>query len=204
MLELDHIAVAGETLAEAAAAVEDALGMPMQAGGRHDVFFTHNRLLGLADGLYIEAIAIDPEAPDPGRPRWFDLDRFSGAARLTNWICRTDDLDAALARLGPAVGAPVALRRGDLRWRMAVPGTGVLPFDNCHPALIQWDCDTHPATRLTDVGCRLRRLVVAHPEAGALQARLAPLLADPRVVFEAGAPALVAEIATPHGPRTLR
>jgi len=41
------------------------LGVPFQPGGRHDVFGTHNALLGLADGLYIEAIAIaiDPDAP---------------------------------------------------------------------------------------------------------------------------------------------
>ncbi|TNF57778.1 MAG: VOC family protein [Rhodobacteraceae bacterium] len=203
MMELDHIAVAGETLEEAGAAVEAALGVPLQAGGEHDVFFTHNRLLGLADGLYLEAIAANPAAPRPGRPRWFDLDRFSGAPRLTNWICRTRDLEGLLAHLSAGVGAPVALRRGDLRWRMAVPADGILPFDNRHPALIQWDCDIHPAARLEDRGCALRRLVVAHPDAAALRAVLAPWLRDDRLAFEAGAPALRAEIDTPHGARVL-
>ncbi|HBS51240.1 MAG TPA: polyphosphate kinase [Rhodobacteraceae bacterium] len=204
MLELDHLAVAGETLEEAAAAVEAALGVAMQAGGRHARFGTHNRLLGLADGLYLEAIAIDPEAPAPDRPRWFDLDRFSGPARLHNWICRARDLDAALARLGPGAGAPVALERGALRWRMAVPADGRLAHDECHPAVMQWDCAAHPADMLPASGCALHRLVVVHPEAHALRELLAPLLTDPRVAFEAGAPALMAEIDTPHGRRALR
>ena len=113
-MELDHIAVAGETLAEATAHVEAALGVPMQPGGEHAVFHTHNTLMGLADGLYLEAISVNPAAPVPERPRWFDLDRFAGPARLTNWICRCDDLDATLAALPDGFGAPVELQRGDL------------------------------------------------------------------------------------------
>jgi len=203
-MELDHIAVSGETLEEATAAVEAALGVPMGLGGQHDVFITHNRLLGLADGLYLEAIAADPTRPAPDRPRWFDLDSFAGPARLTNWICRCDDLDALLAALPVQAGAPVALSRGDLRWRMAVPADGKLPFDNLFPPLIQWQCDIHPARMLPPTGCTLRRLVVAHPEAVALRAALAPHLVDPRVEFEPGAPALSAEFDTPHGARVLR
>ena len=202
-MDLDHIAVAGETLEEAAEAVEAALGVPLQPGGQHDVFHTHNRLLGLAEGLYLEAIAVNPAAPRPDRPRWFDLDRFAGAPRLTNWICRTGDMDGLLPRLPAGVGAPVSLRRGDLRWRMAVPSDGILPFDNRFPALIQWDCDIHPAAMLADRGCALRRLIVVHPEAAALRAALAPHLDDARVVFEAGPSALHAEIDTPHGLRSL-
>ena len=57
---LDHIAVSGETLAAAIDAVATTLGASMQPGGQHDVFGTHNALLGLEDGLYLEAIAIDP------------------------------------------------------------------------------------------------------------------------------------------------
>ncbi|MCR9126701.1 MAG: VOC family protein [Rhodobacteraceae bacterium] len=204
MLALDHIAVSGETLADAAAHVEDRLGVALNAGGRHDVFHTHNRLLGLADGLYLEAIAVDPDAPAPARPRWFDLDRFSGAPRLTNWICASDDLAADLAALPVDAGAPVALRRGDLTWRMAVPEGGALPFDNLFPALIQWGGPLHPATLLPASGCRLRQLVVAHPQAAELGAMLRGRLSDSRVVFEPGAtPELRARIDTPHGLRSL-
>lgn len=203
MITFDHIAVAAETLAAATAHVEAALGVPLQAGGQHAVFNTHNTLLGLEDGLYLEAIAINPDAPQPDRPRWFDLDNFNGPPRLTNWICRCDDLDTTLAELPEGFGAPVDLQRGDLRWRMAVPVSGVLPFDNCAPALIEWVGDAHPAPRLTQQGCRIEAFSVRHPEAEAMAALLAPLLADPRITFEVGAPQLSAQIATPKGAATL-
>jgi hypothetical protein len=202
-MELDHLAVAGEELTAASTHVEAALGVAMQPGGRHGVFHTHNRLLGLAEGLYLEAIAVDPEAPVPERARWFDLDRFSGPPHLRNWICRCDDLDATLAALGGGFGAPVALNRGDLRWRMAVPDSGILPFDNCAPALIQWEAGGHPAGKLEDAGCHLERLEVSHPQVAELEALLAPHLLDERVRFVTGQPGLRARVATPAGVRWL-
>ncbi len=204
MLNLDHVAVAGTVLADAVEAVEVALGVKMQPGGQHDVFFTHNRLLGLADGLYLEAIAIDPAAPNPDRPRWFDLDRFEGSARLTNWICRSGDLAAELKGLPVDAGQPVALQRGDLRWQMAVPQSGILPFDNMFPALIEWQTDWHPAQMLAPTGCALRRLIVSHPDAAGLSAVLSDRLADGRVVIEPGPAGVMAEFDTPHGRRLLR
>jgi len=201
MLELDHLAVAGESLEAAVAHIEYALGVRMLAGGQHAHFGTHNQLLGLDEGLYLEAIAIDPEAPELPYARWFDLDRFEGAPRLGNWICRSDDLVADVAAFGADVGAPVALQRGDLRWRMAVPESGILPNDDCFPALMQWDVSPTPASLLTPSGCRLMRLEVAHPEAVALRERVG--LGDARVVYVEGAAALRATFETAHGARVL-
>ena len=199
-LTIDHLAVSAETLEVGVAAVEAALGLRFAPGGVHPHMSTHNRLLGLG-AVYLEVIAADPAAPAPAWPRWFDLDNFAGAPRLTNWICACDDLDAAIAAAPCGVGVPVDLQRGDLRWRMAVPADGLLPFDGCFPALIQWQ-GAHPAARLPDQGARLRRLEVSHPEADALRSVLA--LADPRVVIVPGAmKALRAEIDTPHGLRVL-
>ncbi|WP_158967419.1 VOC family protein [Chachezhania sediminis] len=201
-LRLDHIAVAGRTLDAAAAHVEACLGVPLQPGGQHPRFGTHNRLLGLADGLYLEAIAIDPEAPAPDRPRWFGLDEFDGPARLTTWICAMDRLDPRPDGLDGS-GAAVALTRGDLRWQMAVPDAGALPFDGLHPALIAWEGDHHPANRLAPSGCRLISLEIRHPEADRLQALLAPHLHDTRIGFAPGDPALKATFETPSGLRVL-
>ena len=201
-MRLDHLAVAAETLEAGRALVEERLGLRLQTGGKHAHFGTHNLLLGLEDGLYLEVIAVDPEAPAPGYPRWFDLDRFSGLARLQTWICAVDDLDAAVVQY-PRAGAPVALARGDLRWRMAVPEDGVLPWDNRFPALIEWQGAAHPVARLEASGARLERLVVCHPEAAALGAALGPVLRDARVVFEPGASSLRAEIATSGGLKVL-
>ncbi|MEM1004068.1 MAG: VOC family protein [Pseudomonadota bacterium] len=199
-MELDHIAVAGASLQDAAAYVEDALGIRLQDGGKHDKFGTHNRLLGLSDGLYLEAIATDPEAPNPGRPRWFNLDNFSGSPRLTNWICRVPDLNAALDTLPAGLGEAIDLARGDLRWSMAVPQTGVLPYDDVCPAIIQWHGDLHPAKMLTPSGCTLRRLNVSHPRARELAQVLGTLS---HVDLHTGPAGLQAEFQTPDGIRVL-
>jgi hypothetical protein len=202
-MQIDHLAVSGNTLAEASDHIEHALGVALQDGGQHAIFGTHNRLLGLADGLYLEAIACDLSVPDPGRARWFDLDRFSGAARLTNWICRCEDVVETLKPLPEGAGHPVDLTRGNLRWRMAVPDDGILPYNGSFPALIQWQTSPHPAIMLTPSGCRLRQLTVAHPEVSGLQAELS-IFSDPRVVFEtAPTPGFSAAFDTPQGPRIL-
>ena len=200
MLRIDHLAVVARTLDEGAAWVEAALGLPLVPGGQHPHMGTHNRLLRLGD-LYLEVIAIDPAAPAPAWPRWFALDALDGPPRLANWVAACDDLDAGLAKAPPGTGQATDLARGDLRWRMGVPGDGRLPFDGLFPALIQW-LGPHPALRLPDTGARLAALNVTHPDATALRAALAGLT-DPRVRITAGLPALHAMIDTPAGPRDL-
>jgi Glyoxalase-like domain len=202
MLALDHLAISAETLEAGAEWVEMALGVSLAGGGKHPHMSTHNRLLSLGD-LYLEVIATDPAAPKPAHPRWFDLDNFHGAPRLTNWICRTDDLDAALAAAPDGTGTATDLARGDYRWRFAVPASGKLPYDDCFPALIQWQGELHPARSLRDHGIRLTGLEVTHPRAPALQASLQGLK-DPRVSIELGPyHSLRATFSTPHGPRVL-
>lgn len=188
-------------MGDAVGYVEDVLGVSMGAGGNHARFGTHNRLIGLAGGLYLEAIAINPNAQPESQPRWFDLDRFSGPPRLHNWICRVDDMDAALNGLPDGAGQPVALARGDLRWKMAVPETGILPFDNLFPALIEWQVATLPGDMLPASGCVLTLLEIAHPEAAALKETLP--LKSPLVQITQGSPALRATFSTPHGNRVM-
>lgn len=203
MLRLDHLAVSARNLDEGVAAVEFALGVPLLPGGKHGLMSTHNRLLGLGD-IYLEVIAADPDAPPPGRPRWFDLDSFAGKPRLTNWICAAGDLDAVLGDCPPGTGVAHDLERGDLRWRMAIPDDGRLPFDGAFPALIQWLGPAHPVQRLPESGVRLEMLEIAHPRAEALRAALAGKLDDPRVTFCAGTEkAMRATFHTPHGKRYL-
>ncbi len=187
---------------EGVASIEAVLDVPLAPGGAHPIMGTHNRLLSLGPDEYLEVIARDPAAPDPDRARWFALDHFVGAPRLTHWICRTDDLAAALAQAPAGAGRPIALTRGDLRWRMAVPDDGRLPFDGGHPALIAWD-GPHPAPRLPDMGCRLAWLEVGHPKAEALRGVLAAL-DDPRIrIIRTEVPRLRAGIITPGGERVI-
>lgn len=196
-LTLDHLVVRAASLEEGAAHVREALGAEPGPGGRHALMGTHNLLLSLGPDEYLEVIAVDPDTPPPGRPRWLGLDGFSGAPALGAWVARTDDLDAA----DPIAGEPLAFERGALRWRMAVPPEGALPLRGLHPALLQWETP-HPAPSLPDAGCRLRRLVLTTPEPPALEAALAGL-DDARVVVEPGTVGVSAEIETPRGLRRL-
>lgn len=201
MAALDHLVVCAAALEAGAAWIGDLLGVPTEPGGRHPLMATHNRLLRLGPGEYLEVIATDPEQPAPPHPRWFRLDRFAGAPRLGNWVVRVADLDAAIAAAPPGAGRATDLARGDFRWRMAVPDDGCLPFDEVFPGLIQWQGGLHPADRLPDRGCRLEALTLRHPDPGAL-ARALPL-DDPRIAIETGAPGLSALISTPAGARRL-
>ena len=199
MLGLDHIAVLGGTLQAATQACESAFGTELLPGGQHAAFGTHNRLLGLEGGLYLEAIAIDPGAPAPGRPRWFGLDAFTGPARLDKWICRVPDMAKALRAL-PEAGQPIALERGDLRWTMAVPDSGQLPFDGLFPALIEWHSPNPPGDRLPGQGRHLRSLILRHPQADALRDRLTPFLDSALIRFEAAPqPGMSARFETAQG-----
>lgn len=204
MLTLDHITIAAETLEQGVDYVERALSVPMAGGGKHRLFGTHNRLLGLGD-IYLEVIAVDPLASAVPHCRWFDLDRFCGAPRLTNWICRTNevatDLPCALAGTGPMV----EVSRGDLIWHITVPENGCLPLDGYAPALIDWGDVPSPANSLPNHGCRLRKLKITHPNPYKLTQFLMVSLKDTRVVVEhSEQPSFEVEIDTPWGLKCLR
>ena len=201
-LRLDHLAVSAESRDAARAHIEDTLGMPMQSGGSHARFGTHNHLMGLQGGLYLEGISIDPDAPDPDRARWFDLDNFAGAPRLSNWICAVPDLRLACAAM-PDAGEPVELERGELHWKMAVPLSGKLSFGGMFPPLIEWQGALHPAKMLTPTAARLTMLTVRLPLFEELKSTLGAI-SGASVRFEkADAPELIAEFETPHGLRVL-
>lgn len=204
MAEFDHLAIATRSLSEGVEFVEDALGITLEPGGQHLAMGTHNRLLALGPGEYLEVIAIDPDLPGPGRPRWFALDSFTGAPAPRAWILRAKEFERDLAKAPDGIGAPMSFERGDLRWRMAVPDTGLLPFDGVFPAMIGWDCEAHPAARLPDRGLRLTGIEVTHPAPENYATALRVVCADPRVRVVAGeAPGLRFEFDTPNGPRSL-
>lgn len=203
-LTLDHLAVVCRTIEEGTSYVEAVLGVELSPGGEHPHMGTHNTLLSLGPDAYLEVIAINPEAAAPSHPRWFNLDRYAGPPRMMNWICATDDLEAALDDAPQGTGEPMELTRGDMAWRMAVPANGALPFDGAMPALIEWDTPVHPNTRLPDHGLRLERLDVFHPRAEALLHAFPELHRLDRVTVREGPEQrLIASISTPEGTRVL-
>jgi len=87
---VDHLVVAARSLEEGVAWCETTLGVTPGPGGKHAFMGTHNRLLKIATeaypAAYLEIIAIDTDAPPPGRPRWFGLDtlELSAGPRLVH------------------------------------------------------------------------------------------------------------------------
>jgi hypothetical protein len=206
MVVPDHLVLAACDLDAGAIWLENQLGVSLSAGGEHVRMGTHNRLLGLGEGFYLELIAIDPRVLHPGRPRWFGLDDAEWAddrPRLIHWVVRSEDIerDALACRHDP--GEILAMERGDFRWRITVPADGHLPGDGLLPTLIQWDVPFHPSGRLPESGCRLMKLEAFHPDPATLREALAALGLESRLDLHpavAGqATELVAYIRTPRG-----
>jgi len=198
--QLDHLVISAQSLPVGVARVEALLGVALSPGGEHPNMGTHNGLLSLGPGRYLEVISINPDAPAPDWPRWFDLDNFTGAPRLTNWVSRVNDMDTALAAAPAGTGRALPQTRGDLRWKMAVPEDGRLPFGGAFAGLIEWQGRAHPAQMLPDVGCRLNKLIITHPSADELRQSLQKMGDLPDVEITPGPEiALKAIIETPNG-----
>lgn len=200
MMVLDHIVVAAESLSEGRDFVETLLGVSMQSGGRHELMGTHNLLLGLCDGLYLEVISINPDAPAPMLNRWFGLDEFCGEPRLINWVAQSDDLHSDIATIFGSTASPKQLKRGDLNWEMSVLDEGQTPFDGLAPMMLDWGNGPKASERLEPSGCRVSEVILQHPDISGLSERVSGLIKDPRVHFEYQAkPNLKAVLQTPRG-----
>ena len=158
--EVDHIVVAVDTLDQGRQWCREVLGVEPQTGGRHALMGTHNLLANVSStafpDCYLEIIAIDPEAPPPGRPRWFGLDdRSAGPPALAAFVARSRTLDMhrwGLIHMGIDPGPLVALSRGDLHWQMLINAQADMP--GAVPMLIQWGA-VHPCSRLPLSGLEL-------------------------------------------------
>jgi hypothetical protein len=206
---LDHLIVACATLEQGAAWCEATLGAAPVAGGKHALMGTHNRLLQLSSEawprLYLELIAIDPQAPAPAHPRWFGLDAPALQARLAergpvliHAVARSTMLDMhrwGLITIGHTPGDPVDLVRGDYRWQMLVRRDGGLDNGGALPTLLQWQ-GPHPADALPASGVSLKSLTLA-----GVGERVRQLLRLRGVQLDAdaAAPALRALLTTPRG-----
>jgi hypothetical protein len=174
-LALDHLVVAAQSLEEGSEFVREHLGLELQDGGRHERMGTHNRLLRLDSGRYLEVIAVDPNGIKPLVPRWFGLDSFVGPPRLVHWVARAKADDLEGLRL-PEHGPVHQMTRGPLSWKITVPGDGRLPGDGLIPTLIAWDAGSrHPSEVLNEGGCCLLKLEGTHPDANWISKRLATL-----------------------------
>lgn len=206
---IDHITVTAPSLQAGADLVRRTLGIEPQPGGEHPRMGTHNLLLRLGDALFLEVIAPNPNAPAPGRPRWFALDslRPDSLPALSTWVVRTSNIHATAAASSEPLGNIEPMNRGSLDWLITVPADGSLPVDGVGPALIEWHTDTHPASKLPDRGLALARLELFHPDPERISRFLSSIVFEgPLAVSRAPedtAPRLVAHIDTPQGQRVL-
>lgn len=202
----DHLILAAATLEQGCDHVEAVLGTRPQPGGKHVAMGTHNALVSLGPGLYLEVIAIDPEGAAPSRPRWFDLDEprmraaLAESPKLIHFVVRTDDLVALSGRTPVPLGDPHPMARGDDRWQMTIPADGHLPGRGLVPTLIQWSGNRHPTDRLADSGIRLVTLAGEHPDPAPIRKALAALgLSEVLKVSYGRSPRLAAMLRTSRG-----
>ena len=216
-LALDHLVVAARTLEAGVAWCEATFGIAPEAGGRHALMGTHNRVFSVASEAfpkaYLEIIAIDPEAPAPAGARWFDLDAaalqrtLDAGPQLVHWVARCEAIDAAcavMASAGADCGAPRAAERatpgGLLQWKISVQREGRRALCGAAPALIEW-VGAHPTEALPASGVTLESVQVGDWPEDAL-AMLPPavgLATDP----DAEPAPIVAVLLGPRGRITL-
>lgn len=179
------------------------LGAAPVPGGKHRGFGTHNTLLKIGNGIYLEVIAPDPEQAATGKPIWMGLDRLSSPA-LIWWAAKADNLQTKVQNsldhgwdLGDILAGNRALPNGNiLRWQLTDPykvqENGVLPF------LIDWAGGPHPTDNLPDSGCELVDFQLLHPEPEKIHAYLAALELEVPVQYHVSA-VIRAGLQTPSG-----
>jgi hypothetical protein len=138
---IDHLVIAVRDLDEAAADLESRVGLAVTGGGRHEGAGTANRIAFLADGAYLEFIAVEDRDAAAGWPvgraavETLDTHEFG----LATYALGDDRLEVTVPELqanGSSMGAvaPGSRRRpdGDLvEWWTAAPqhiGLEGVPF----------------------------------------------------------------------------
>jgi hypothetical protein len=171
MLQLDHITVIAPSLAEGVAHIRACLDIDVPFGRRHPDMGTHNHLLRLGESVYLEIIAVDPDATRPNRARWFGLDNavavradWDSGRRLRSWVARTTEIDAVLARPEAALGNKVEFTSANGNFCFAIPDDGTLPLDGAAPSVIDRLGKPPSVAAMTDCGARLRALILEHPD----------------------------------------
>lgn len=210
-MRLDHLVVVAPTLGEGVAHVRACLGVEVPFGQRHAYMGSHNHLMQLGDSVYLEIVAVDPEAGPPHRARWFGLDdgtavraSWEAGRRLRGWVACTDAIDVDLAGRETLLGAKVSLPWNAPTFEFALRDDGALPLDGAAPSLIDRRGRPRSMATIADLGVRLRGFSLAHPRPAEIEALYRELAVDrPPTVVSGVDIRYRARMDTPTGPREL-
>lgn len=197
MHTLDHLLWEAWNLSEEERRFYELTGVSPVVGGQHPDSGTHNSLLSLGTGVYLELIA-----PDHAHPKFALAEPPDGfRPKLAAYALRTQDVNATRrsvekAGLTPEVHAVSRVSpEGQLSWRtVLVQGHD---FGNLVPFITQCDEMIHPS-ETSPKGCELRAFSVGHPDAESLTRLFGALQIDVPVL-PADAPVIRAVLSTPAG-----
>ncbi len=204
---IDHLLFGTPDLDQGIETIQARLGVQPAYGGQHPGIGTHNALVALGTGTYLEIIAPDPKQNVPASRIPYGLAQLE-VPRLITWAVRPHNWDTYQAQLA-TLGLTAAVRDRDrtrpdgerLAWRsvqlpspaivQGVDVTGLIPF-----ALV-WQTAAHPsATAPGELD--LQSLTLQHPDLAVLQ-HVATAMDLPVRTEQTAQPGLVAMIRTPAG-----
>lgn len=200
---IDHLIYGTPDLTATVAELSGRFGLRLSEGGQHLGLGTRNFLADLGGRRYLEVVGPDPEQPDPGGPRLFDVGSLR-EPRLVTWACRVDDLTHTGNRLH-AAGYDLSPSRAMTResadgvpitWRMTTPMNDA-EYGGLVPFFIEWGDSAHPADRAAP-GMRLVSLTARTSDVAGLRSRL-EVLDEALPVEQAAQPGLRAVLETPAG-----
>jgi len=191
---IDHIVIGADNLISGTRILEKKINTKLLPGGEHKVMGTHNKLLKLQTGIYLEVIANNPNVESPSHPRWFSLDelnikeKIKQSPRSLCWILAVDNIDHAVKNCGYNPGKILELSRGDLEWKVTVPTDGKLIENGVLPFLIEWPKNIHPSKNLTNSSVSLNKISLIHTEPDYIKNILNNLIKSDLISISEGLP----------------
>jgi Glyoxalase-like domain len=100
-MRIDHVIYGTADLDVAAGRMQAEFALTAVAGGRHDGLGTHNRIVPLGDGSFIELLAVaDPDEANDSALGAALMTAIQGGGGLLGWAVAVDDIQPIAARLG--------------------------------------------------------------------------------------------------------
>ena len=148
MHNLDHIVLGSQTLEEGTEFLENILQAKLSDIGYHKDMGTHNRVIRISEGVYLEVIAIDPKISNLNNRKWFNL----GESSLQSKLKKSPQI------IGYVIGnTDISIKkyydpfflasRDNYKWQFAMPTfkKGILDSEIIEagiiPSLISWKSD---------------------------------------------------------------